>query len=557
MNYTYIKNYWFIYHTITKMESDFEIMNEYANKNDENILEYRNTLKIEINKLVLEQWSFLSKDWKKIENKYKHRTEIKNVKEIREIKDKLFNKLGYISVFFFITILYTNKEYPGPYLEIEKALLLLYHLTEGLTAKTLVTHMPYTTFYALYKEFWITNYNNMNKYVDSCLMNMFSNLKIRILSAKIKNPKNFKNITLMLDGHDSAIAYDKPDISKLKKWSYKLKSSGIRTQVLIDINENVISVSESLLCGVSSDGGMMLNMKLYNKIKDQDCVAIDGGYTLFIKQFETLCINKKSNLNDKNFFYPIRKENGINLNTQEEHYNKVFGSFRSTVENQFKDLYNKFKRFSNNNSILKTDDIKYINLQLKVVFLLKNIYNFSDKFNIIVQEHHKLWFNDSFEFPSNMRLIDIVYTNQMEQLQKLKELNQLQDEFIKLNIDDNNSNMIIDNEIIEDDTIDDKNNDDVDFPEYRSISKKRRKKSKNNKTNNLNIYELRNINEDENIYEIDKIIDHKIENKRYIFLVKWVGYNESSNSWVKENDFTQKEIIIEYFSDKKIIYNSQ
>ncbi|KAI7849172.1 hypothetical protein BDC45DRAFT_415429, partial [Circinella umbellata] len=223
----------------------------------------------------------------------------------------------YISVFFFITVLYTNKEYPAPYLEIEKALLLLYHLTEGLTSKTMKQYMPYTTFYSFYKEFWINNYNNLNHF--------------------------------------------------------------------------------------------------------QDCIAVDGGYTLFIKQFENLCKNKNINLDDKNFFYPIRKEIGIALNHQEEHYNKVFGSFRSIVENQFKDLFNKFKRFNNNNSILKTDDIKYINLQLKVAFLLKNINNFSDKFNIIIQDHHKLWFNDNFEFPSEMRLIDIVYTNQMEQVNKLKE----------------------------------------------------------------------------------------------------------------------------------------
>lgn len=208
-----------------------------------------------------------------------------------------------------------------------------------------------------------------------------------------------------------------------------------RTQVLCDINEMVINLSNSQLCGNSSDGGMFLNMKIYNKIKEQDIIALDGGYTLFIKQFETLCKNKNLNLDDKNFFYPIRKENGIKLNTQEEYYNKVFGSFRSLIENQFKDIYNKFKRFSNNNSIIKTDDIKYINLQLKVVFLLKNIQTFSEKFNIITQEHHKLWINDNFNFPSDSRLIDIVYTNEMEQSEKLKEMDKLQKDLLNLNIE--------------------------------------------------------------------------------------------------------------------------
>lgn len=352
------------------MESDIEFMDEYVNRNDEDVKNYKKTLKHEINKLILNEWTFLINDWQKVLNIYKHRTELKNVKFIREIKNEILEKLGFIPVFFFLTVLYTNKEYPGPYIEVEKGLLLLYQLFSGFTSKNIKKYMPHTTFYAVYKEFWITNYNNLDKFVNDCLHNMFSNIKIRILSAMIKNPKNFKNITMMLDGHDTSIEYDKPDISLQKKWSYKLKSAGIRTQVLIDINEMAINLSNSQLCGNSSDGGMFLNMKLYNKIKEQDIVALDGGYTLFIKQFETLCQNKSLKLNDNNFFYPIRKENGMKLNTQEEHYNKVFGSFRSLMENQFKDIHNKFKRFSNNNSILKTDEIKYINLQLKVVFLL-------------------------------------------------------------------------------------------------------------------------------------------------------------------------------------------
>lgn len=264
------------------------------------------------------------------------------MKNITEIKNELVNKLGYIAVFFFLNVLYTNKEYPGPFLQVEKGLLLLYQLTSGFTSKNIKEYMPHTTFYAVYKELWIKNYENLNKYVDYCLFNMFSNMKTRILSALIKNPKHFKNITLMLDDHDTTIEYDKLDIDKQKRSSYKLKSSGIRTQILVDINEMITNVSKSELCGTSSDGGMFLNRKLYNKIKEQDCVALNGGYTLFIKQFENLCKSKNINLNDKNFFYPIRKEDGIALNAQEEHYNKVFGSFRSIVENQFKDLYNKF-----------------------------------------------------------------------------------------------------------------------------------------------------------------------------------------------------------------------
>lgn len=189
-------------------------------------------------------------------------------------------------------------------------------------------------------------------------------------------------------------------------------------------------------------------MKLYNDMNEEDCMALDGGYTLFIKQLENFCKEKNYKISDDNFFYPIRKEPGINLNKQEEHYNKVFGSFRSIIENQFSELHHKYKRFSNNNSMLKSDDIKYVNLQLKVSFLLKNIQKFSEKFNIIIQEHHKLWINENFEFPNEARLIDIVYTNEMDQLNKLKRLNDLQTRLLNLDINEINKNKNHNNEMM-------------------------------------------------------------------------------------------------------------
>lgn len=38
------------------MDSDIDIMDEYVNKNDDNIIQYRKDLKIEINKLILNEW---------------------------------------------------------------------------------------------------------------------------------------------------------------------------------------------------------------------------------------------------------------------------------------------------------------------------------------------------------------------------------------------------------------------------------------------------------------------------------------------------------------------
>jgi hypothetical protein len=135
----------------------------------------------------------------------------------------------------------------------------------------------------------------------------------------------------------------------------------------------------------------------------------------------------------------------------------------------------------------------------------------------------------------------------MEQIEKLKDLDKIQKEFLNLDISYDNNNMLID-EDENDKTI---NNNigiesDIDFPEYINQTKKRKKKSKSKK-NNLNIYNIRNVNKDENIYEVEKILNHKIENKKYIFYVKWKNYGDIDNSWVKEQDFNQKDIIMEYF----------
>jgi hypothetical protein len=512
-------------------------------------------LQQEIDKLIVNEWGFINDNWKKKQNNYKHRTELKYIKEINDIKRELLQKLGYTSVFFFLTKLYTHKDYPAPYFEIEKGLYLIYHLVSGVTSKDMKRNLPYTSFYKFYKEFWITNYEHLNKYVDLCLQNMFSNIKIRIYSSLIKNPNNFKNITLMLDGHDSTIEYDKPDISQQKRWSYKLKTSGLRTQVLTDINNFVIAVSNSELCGVSSDGGMFLNMKLYNKINKRDVVAIDGGYTLFINQFEILCRKKNIPLSDNNFFYPIRKEPNEEMNKQEKHFNDVFGSFRSAIENQFCELGNKFKRFSNNNSTLKTDDYKYVNLQLKVAFLLKNINLFTDTFNIITQEHHKLWAENNFEFPTEEKLIDVVLNNEIKQMEKIKIMTKLQNNLSDLTLDDDN--MVIDN--VDDNNqeeIDDnlaKSDDNIDFPEYKNINKKKRKKGKSARKININL--IREINKNNNFYEIETILDHKLnKDGDYEFFVKWKDYDNTDNSWVNEKDFKEKQLLRNYFKEKNIKY---
>ena len=146
------------------------------------------------------------------------------------------------------------------------------------------------------------------------------------------------------------------------------------------MNEMIINVSRSELCSDASDGYMMLNMKIYKTLSKTDCImACDGGYNLFIKKFEEICIEKNFNntINDNNFVYLVRKEPRINLTKTESYFNDVFSNCRSDdIEYRLSVLGSKFKRFNINTSVTKIDIIKYHNLQFKVACLLKNINKF-------------------------------------------------------------------------------------------------------------------------------------------------------------------------------------
>jgi hypothetical protein len=222
-------------------------------------------------------------------------------------------------------------------------------------------YIPFTSFYAIYKEFWESNKNDLNRVVTDMLENVFLSTTLRIINAKKINPIGFKNVTLYLDGHDSRIDYNEKDIKKRNFYSYKFKNSGLRTQVIYDINEFAIYVSESKPCKNYNDGQMFLNMKLENKFNENDCIVFDGGYYYYIEKFKENCENKGNDkVNRNNFMFPIRKAKNIDSKDEEILYNETLGSFRSKIESCFGLLGNKFKRFNNNESSVKVTRYKNI-----------------------------------------------------------------------------------------------------------------------------------------------------------------------------------------------------
>ncbi|GJJ75204.1 hypothetical protein EMPS_07562 [Entomortierella parvispora] len=355
----------------------------------------------EYDAIVQTHWKFLYKDWPIIDRVKHHRTEIAPVNDIDSIKPFVFNRLGVIPVFFFLTVIFGTRAYSCPYRNVEKGVMLLYVLVKGVFLSDMARHIPKTSFHAIHKEFYNCKPAALNGLLNTMLSEMFSTLKSRHLVAE-RNPHPFKNVTLNLDGHDSRITYvgaDKPSL-----YSYKLKKSGFRVQVCTDMNNMVLFVSSPEPCRDNTDGTMLLRLGIQNRIHKLDCVALDGGYNLYIGKL----VDSADELQYENFCYPVRKRHKIALTEEEEAYNEIFGTFRSRIEGHFGEMQSTFTKFSHTvvNKVAEKDTF---DIQYKLASVLLNIKRFVALKSIPSEQHHTLWLNDSFDFPSKAEQ-EILYT---------------------------------------------------------------------------------------------------------------------------------------------------
>jgi hypothetical protein len=69
------------------------------------------------------------------------------------------------------------------------------------------------------------------------------------------------------------------------------------------------------------------------------------------------------------------------------------------------------------------------------------------------------------------------------------------------------------------------------------------------KTRELNM-DIESGNDDEN-FEVEKILSHRKFKKRMKFLVKWKNYHEAYNEWVWQENFNETSIIDKYLETVK------
>ncbi len=381
------------------------------------------------NQLLEEQWDFLDKGWPSMVPSNNHRTVSKEMGFIRQVKETLHKRLGAIPVYFFLTTIWPKCKYPGPYKEVEKGLVLLYHIVKGLSMEAMEPHMPKSSFHAIHTVFYKTEYNAHNKYITNCLATMFSTITIRLLSAKQKNPPLFSHVTLHLDGHDTRATYEGE--SSAEMYSYKLKKSGLRTQVAMDCNGMALWVSKSASCKNNADGTMLLAMKMDKKVHQMDCIAVDGGYTQFLKRL----VEESDTLSLQNFAHPYHKKKSQDLTKEESFYNATFGSFRSQMESLFGDLGATFEKHNNRSPVL-VDKKQTYNLQIKLALLLLNMKKMVALLKIPTEPIHAAWVREGFEYPTMQKGVEqpMEYVEMSALVEDGNAMAKLQGEFLSLAI---------------------------------------------------------------------------------------------------------------------------
>lgn len=204
----------------------------------------------------------------------------------------------------------------------------------------------------------------------------------------------------------------------------------------------------------------------------------------------------------KNFTFPIKKQKNINLEEDQDQFNKYIGGFRSKIESFFAHLGSTFKRF-NGESNVRVTKLKTYNIQLRLACVLLNIKKFSELSNLDLMQKHYLWTHNNFDHPDNKKIVPKSEPVKFK-FNSMYEMKNLQEDLINsmmYNIE------ITDEEInIDDDMID-----------------------------------------IENSYEVQYIIKHRIdENSNKEYFVKWKKYGKKYNSWVKELDFNETDLINNY-----------
>jgi len=134
--------------------------------------------------LLENEWGILDEPWPmcpKIETF--HRSELKPIARIQEMKTLLMKRLGSIAVFFILSKIWSKHYFSGPYSALEKGIAFLYFFVAVETLDSMWQCMPKSTFHFMYSTFVKIERALFEKEIKRSFATMVSNRKIRHYSS--------------------------------------------------------------------------------------------------------------------------------------------------------------------------------------------------------------------------------------------------------------------------------------------------------------------------------------------------------------------------------------
>ncbi|GAA5817916.1 hypothetical protein MFLAVUS_011495 [Mucor flavus] len=198
---------------------------------------------------------------------------------------------------------------------------------------------------------------------------------------------------------------------------------------------------------------------------------------------------KAPELEESNFTFPINKQKKIKLQDDEDKLNKYVAGFDA----------------KNNIRVTK---LETYNIQLILCCVLLNLKKISDMTNLTMIPKYSKWMEKGFNYPDinniTCKTKTVIFKINSMKLMKQRQLDTL-------------SMLLSDIDIVED-----------------------------SETIGADMI----IDSTKNTYEIQYIYQHRKDSDgKKEYLVKWKGYNKKYNTWVKEDDFIENDILIEYNKD--------
>ena len=126
-----------------------------------------------VDEIMENEWGFLERPWPMCPKiKTFHRSEMKLIPRVQEMKNLLKRRLGSIAVFFFLSTIWSKHYFPGPYNALEKGIAFLYFFVAGETMDSMSQYIPKTTFHVIYSTFLKTERAMFEKEINRCFLDL-------------------------------------------------------------------------------------------------------------------------------------------------------------------------------------------------------------------------------------------------------------------------------------------------------------------------------------------------------------------------------------------------